>query len=75
MNFTFELFGFCADKDYLITTFWILSFRYCPDDGGTKDVEGSLFLVGKINKKWVFELFCITILGQREEQDLEKREK
>jgi len=66
MNFTFEVFGFCVDKEYLISTFWMFSYSYSPDDSGLNDKDGSLFLFGKVEGKWVLELFFINIFGPKE---------
>lgn len=65
MNFKFELFGFCIDKDFDLKSFWLGTFTaYTTDDiNGT---EWNLLLIGRVQGRWVLELFGKWMFGPKE---------
>lgn len=65
MNFTFELLGFCRDKDFKLTSFWIGGATF----GKTNtfdNTEWNLFLIGRAQKKWILEVCGKILFGPKE---------
>jgi len=65
MNFKFELFGFCIDKDFDIKSFWFGAFTFFAlNDLNEKD--WTFLLIGKMQGKWGMELFGKWLFGPKE---------
>lgn len=65
MNFTFELSGFCRDKDFKLISFWIGGITFGKIN--TLDsIEWNLFLIGRSQNQWVFEICGKTIFSPKE---------